>query len=237
MLRIKQLEVSRGQGPQAFRVQLPELALDAGQIVAVTGVSGCGKSTLLETLGLLLRPTQAQVFTLGQEAKDINALYASGRESDLAQWRARNLGFVLQNGGLLPYLSVWDNMVLPRRLLGLPVKADHLDAAISTLKLDRLLSLYPSALSIGERQRVAFSRAIAHSPGLVLADEPTAALDPETAHNVFQLFFSLAKELQLAVLLVSHDWDSLSEFSIPRLQAKLEPGLSIFVPEAASSCF
>ncbi len=236
MLRIKQLEVSRGQGPQAFRVQLPELALDAGQVVAVTGVSGCGKSTLLETLGLLLRPDQAQVFTLGQEAKDIQALYASGRESELAHWRARNLGFVLQNGGLLPYLSVWENMVLPRRLLGLPVQADHLDAAISALKLERLLGLYPAALSIGERQRVAFSRAIAHAPGLVLADEPTAALDPETARNVFQLFFSLAKELQLAVLLVSHDWDSLSEFGIPRLQAKLEPGLSVFVPEAATPC-
>ena len=236
MLRIKQLEVSRGQGPQAFRVQLPELALDAGQVVAVTGVSGCGKSTLLETLGLLLRPDQAQVFTLGQEAKDIQSLYASGRESELAQWRARNLGFVLQNGGLLPYLSVWENIVLPRRLLGLPVQADHLDAAISALKLERLLGLYPAALSIGERQRVAFSRAIAHAPGLVLADEPTAALDPETARHVFQLFFSLAKELHLAVLLVSHDWDSLSEFAIPRLQAKLAPGLSVFVPEAATPC-
>lgn len=236
MLHIKQLEVSRGQGPNVFRVQLPELQLDAAQVVALTGVSGCGKSTLLETLGLLLRPVQTEVFTLGQEAKDIKALYASGHESELAQWRARNLGFVLQNGGLLPYLSVWENMVLPRRLLGLPVKADHLDAAISTLKLERLLNLYPAALSIGERQRVAFSRAIAHAPGLVLADEPTAALDPETAHHVFQLFFSLAKELQLAVLLVSHDWNSLSEFSIPRLQAKLEPGLSIFVPEAATPC-
>src|SRR5690606_30449076 len=77
---------------------------------------------------------------------------------------------------------------------------------------------------------------IAHAPGLVLADEPTAALDPETAHNVFQLFFSLAKELNLAVLLVSHDWDSLSQFAIPRLQAKLEPGLSIFVGEVADPC-
>ncbi|WP_415302227.1 ABC transporter ATP-binding protein [Alcaligenes sp. SJTW-7] len=236
MLRIQQLEVSRGQGPRAFRVQLPALALEAGQIVAVTGVSGCGKSTLLETLGLLLKPKQVKAFRLGRQAMDIKALYADGRESELAQWRARNLGFVLQNGGLLPYLSVWENMVLPRRLLGMPIKADHLDAAIATLKLGRLLNLYPSALSIGERQRVAFSRAIAHAPGLVLADEPTAALDPETAHDVFQLFFSLARELDLAVLLVSHDWDSLSQFAIPRLQARLEPGLSVFLPQGDATC-
>lgn len=236
MLSVKGLEVSRGQGPAAFRVRLPQLELAAGQIVAVTGASGCGKSTLLESLGLLLRPARADSFLLGHESRDIMALYDCRQESELARWRARNLGFVLQNGGLLPYLSVWENMVLPRRLLGLPLQATHLDAAIQALKLERLLALYPSALSIGERQRVSFTRAIAHAPGLILADEPTAALDPATARDLVQLFFTLARDLRLAVLLVSHDWDMLGEFSIPRLQARVEPGLSLFLPESRPPC-
>lgn len=231
MLSVKGLEVSRGHGTHVFRVQLPQLDLAAGQILAVTGASGCGKSTLLEALGLLLQPESVDSFFLGQPSRDIKALYAAKQESELAHWRARSLSFVLQNGGLLPYLSVWENIVLPRRILGLPLHAPHLDAAIHILKLERLLSLYPAALSIGERQRVSFSRAIAHAPGLILADEPTAALDPQTAQDVFQLFFTLAHDLDLAVLLVSHDWDMLRSFAIPRLQATLEPGLSMFVPE------
>ncbi len=228
MLSVHGLKVSRGIGAQQHRVLLPRLELGAGEVLAVTGESGCGKSTLLEALGLLLKPEQVDIFQLGQPSIDIVDLQQNQNETMLAQVRAQHLGFVLQSGGLLPYLSVRDNIQLPRRILGLAADSERMDHAIATLKLGHLLNKRPQALSIGERQRVACLRAIAHEPQLLLADEPTAALDPHSARRLFDVFLEIVHALQLSALVVSHDWSLVKEFNLPVLQAHSEPGVTTF---------
>src|SRR5690606_5893612 len=101
---------------------------------------------------------------------------------------------------------------LPRRLLRLSLTSAHVEQAVQALELESLLDKHPAALSIGERQRVAFVRAIAHEPALLLADEPTSALDPENARRLFGLFIDLAQRCGTATLVVSHDLDLIQEF-------------------------
>ncbi|MET0610027.1 MAG: ABC transporter ATP-binding protein [Pseudomonas caspiana] len=226
MLQIKGLKVQRGSGTQAHRVHLPELTLARGAVLAITGESGCGKSTLLEALGLLLAPEQVAHYHLG--SADIAALLAADDQSALSEVRARSLGFILQNGGLLPFLNVRNNISLPMRLLGMGSESDHVERAIAALRLEPLLDKLPQALSIGERQRVACVRAIAHQPLLLLADEPTAALDPHNARQLFELLLGLVDELGLSALIVSHDWDLVNSFGIARLNAISQPGETRF---------
>ncbi|RMQ43451.1 ABC transporter ATP-binding protein [Pseudomonas cichorii] len=226
MLQIKGLKIQRGNGVQAHRVHLPELTLARGSVLAITGESGCGKSTLLETLGLLLAPEALEHYRLGTQ--DVAALLAADDQAALADVRASSLGFILQSGGLLPFLKVRDNISLPRRLLGLSLKSDHVERAIAALHLQPLLDKLPQELSIGERQRVACVRAIAHQPQLLLADEPTAALDPHNARQLFELLLGLVDKLGLSALVVSHDWALVDSFGLPRLSAVNLPGETRF---------
>lgn len=228
MLNVQGMTITRGSGSQQHRVLLPKLELAAGAVLAVTGESGCGKSTLLEALGLLLKPDSVEVFELGQPRIDIAALNRNNNETQLAQIRAQRLGFVLQSGGLLPYLTVRDNIELPRRILGLPAHSERMQQAIQTLKLEHLVHKLPQALSIGERQRVACLRALAHEPQLLLADEPTAALDPYSARRLFNVFLEMVNALQLSAIVVSHDWALVQEFNLPTLHAQSEPGVTTF---------
>ena len=218
LLEIEGLQAQRGEGHGAYLVELPHLCVEAGEAVAITGESGCGKSTLLESIGLLLTPARLQHYHLGP-AGAIHSLLAQRNEGRLASIRARHLGFVLQNGGLLPYLSVKDNIALPRRLTGQPTPSPQELQAIETLGLSSRLDAKPQSLSIGERQRVAFVRAIAHGPSLLLADEPTAALDPGRAYDLFQLMLDLVRSMNIAALIVSHDWQLVTRFNLRRLEA------------------
>ena len=164
-----------------------------GDVLAVVGGSGCGKSTLLEGIGLLLKPERVRAYALGENV-DVAALLGRDDEPALAALRASRIGFVLQTGGLLPYLSVRENILLPRRLLSLPADGERVRHAIEVLSLGRLLEKRPAHLSIGERQRVAVVRALSHDPDVLLADEPTSALDPDNAGKLFQLFIDLARD-------------------------------------------
>ena len=231
MLDIKNLLVRRGEGAQAHHVRLPHLQVGAGEILAITGESGSGKSTLLEAIGLLLAPMELERFRLGAaQGQDIAQLLANDDQPALATVRSQHLGFILQSGGLLPFLSVRDNISLPRRLLGMPAKSAHIDHAVDVLRLQGLLNKHPQALSIGERQRVACVRAIAHEPLLLLADEPTAALDPHSARRLFELLLSLVSSMGLSALVVSHDWALLKVFGLPRLGAVSHQGETLFEP-------
>lgn len=224
MLHIEELSIVRGQGEQAHHVFLPQLDLRQGQIIAVTGESGCGKSTLLESIGLLLRPHYVGRFELGKPSRplDVAALLNADKQPELADIRSRQLGFVLQNGGLLPYLTVRDNIKLPCQLLDIKPDQAILERVLSTLKLAPLLNKYPAHLSFGERQRAAFARAILHRPWLILADEPTAALDPYNAQQLFSLFIELVREEGMMALMVCHDWTLVKQFGLPCLNASLD---------------
>ena len=178
MLYINNLHIRRGM----FEISLPKLSLQAGEVVAIRGASGSGKSTLLEMLGLILKPDGLDCYRLGcgEEQRDITAEVLN-QASTLARLRAEYFGFMLQTGGLLPYLTVQQNIRLSCDILGKKADESWLAQIIEQLNIGHLLNHYPKQLSIGERQRVSFIRSIAHHPAVLLEDEPTAALDPHNA--------------------------------------------------------
>lgn len=218
VLSIAQLALERGHSDQVFRIDVPKLEVFPGEVVAVVGPSGCGKSTLLETIGLLLEARHAKQFLI--DDIDINAsmsLSPQKRETLWARIRQHGLGFVPQTGGLLPFLNVWDNICLPAKMSGSNSVEPVVHSLIRRLNLESLLCRMPRELSIGERQRVSFVRSLARRPTLLLADEPTAALDPSLAQELFTLIVDIATQEGIATLIVTHEWDLVERFSLPRL--------------------
>lgn len=223
VLSVADMHISRGREGQAYRVELSSLTLHAGEAVAIVGPSGCGKSTLLEALGLILKPERVAQFQLltTDLAGDL-ALRAGRRETQWARLRQHHLGYVPQTGGLLPYLTVKQNIALPASMSGRITQSSLLDRLIDRLKLTTLLNRYPRELSIGERQRVSFARAVAHQPALILADEPTAALDPNLAQELFALIVEIVREFNIAALIVTHEWSIVAESKLRKVVAAVQ---------------
>ena len=202
MLNLSAVHKSRGVGSQRYSLVIPALALRAGEQLAIVGPSGCGKSTLLDLLALVLAPDQVGRFEFDQV--DVGALWRANQQSTLAALRSRHLGYVLQTGGLLGFLDVRSNIALSRQLLGL--KDDGSVARLAEqLEISDQLGKKPTALSVGQRQRVSCARALAHAPQLVLADEPTASLDPLNAERVMQALLAQAREHRAACVIATHD--------------------------------
>ena len=175
------------------------IALAPGEVVAITGESGVGKSTLLNVIAGLDAADAGEVLISG---RDVAAL----AEPERAKLRASALGFVFQAFHVLPHLSLARNVALPCLLAGMNA-ADALARAEATLAEVGLAGRggdWPAVLSGGELQRVAIARALVHRPGLVLADEPTGNLDPETAGRILDLLLAQARDRQAAVLIVTH---------------------------------
>ena len=223
MLVIKQLEISRLTGKSSFRVCLPELKLRAGDVVVIQGDSGSGKSTLLEMIGMILKPDKVDGFKLFLDHNDLDiAKWINNNDiNQLANIRAQYLGFMLQTGGLLPFLKIYDNILLPIKLLQKNVDNARLEYLIDKLGISHLLNKYPKQLSIGERQRASFIRSIIHKPALLLADEPTSALDPYNANLLFDLIIEQAQQDNIAAIIVTHDWQRISTKGLFTLSAKL----------------
>ncbi len=177
-----------------------ELSVLPGETVAILGQSGVGKSTLLHVLGTLDRPTRGRVLFRGEDA------FAKDPD-DLARFRGRALGFVFQLHHLLPEFSALENVMMPGLLAGLPraelrdKAATLLDEAGLTARLDQRVG----KLSGGERQRVAVARALVMDPPLVLADEPTGNLDPDTGERVHELMLGLNRKRGAALVVVTHN--------------------------------
>ena len=211
-------------GEYGFLLTVPELSICRGEKVALVGFSGCGKSTLLDLMAMVLRPDRAVDFSFrpGQE-QTLNVIEAWDRKDldVLADTRMHHMGYVLQTGGLLPFLSVRDNIGLSREGLGLPVK-EAVEAVAGRLGIERHLDKFPAQLSVGERQRVAIARAMAHEPSVVIADEPTASLDPINAGEIMGLFSNLADEFQVTLVVGTHDWDRVEERGFRRVKFELE---------------
>ena len=182
------------------------LAFKSGEVSLIIGPSGSGKSTLLTILGGLQTPTDGSVRLNGHNISDL-----STKEAE--KTRLEQIGFVLQAYNLVPYLTVADqfklvNQVKPNNNLS----QDAFDKIIETLGIQKLLNKYPGELSGGQQQRVAIARALYTDPAIILADEPTAALDTERVKEVGQLFANIAHDEEKAVVIVTHD-DRLREFS------------------------
>jgi len=205
LIYLETIERRYRSGDDGFALRVPRLSIGAGERVVVLGPSGSGKSTLLDLLAFLAAPEPGGRFVLhaGGEAHDIAAAWRRGRAS-LAALRARHIGYVLQTGGLLPYLTVRENALLAPRLLGMEASAT-LAALADTLGIAKLLGRLPAQLSVGQRQRVAVARALAHRPALVLADEPTAALDAGTAAAVADTLADASEAVGAALVVVTHD--------------------------------
>ena len=190
LLDIRRLHVTRRAGAYAFRLEVPAFALPPGSCVALLGKSGSGKSTMLDLLAMALPPDGAERFAFAPHNETID-LAAAWRGSPALQdrTRAQHIGYVLQTGGLLPFLSVRRNIALPAEIAGRPAP-DRVEHLAKRLGVAHHLDRMPHALSVGERQRVAIARALVHQPPLVLADEPTSALDPALAVEVLDLLLA-----------------------------------------------
>lgn len=202
MISLHGVRKTRGQGAQRYSLQIDRLQLAAGARVALVGPSGCGKSTLLDLLALVLAPDAAEGFVFA--GYDVAGLWRQRRLDQLAALRSRQLGYVLQAGGLLGFLDVRGNISLPRQLLGLG-EDGSVERLAEALDVHDQLAKKPAALSLGQRQRVSCARALAHAPALLLADEPTAALDPVNAERVMQLLLREAQARQVTCVLATHD--------------------------------
>lgn len=185
------------------------LTVARGEVVALLGPSGAGKSTLLTAIGLINPPTAGRIVIGGQPV-----LEADHALVDLRAFRRQHLGFVFQKANLIPFLNAVENVQVAMEINDLPARAarqralellDYLGVA------DRANNL-PDALSGGQQQRVAVARALANHPSLILADEPTAALDSHRGRQVMELFRKVAHERGSAVIVVTHDHRSLDVF-------------------------
>ena len=181
-------------------VQNFSLEIPAGEIVALVGPSGCGKTTLLQMAGLLDKPDSGSVIIKGEEATALS-------ESERTELRLRYLGFVYQFHHLLPEFSALENVMLPQLIAGATKREaeNRAKVLLDGFGLMRRLNHRPAQLSGGEQQRVAIARALANHPKLLLADEPTGNVDPETASAVFAQFIEYARKSRLSVLLVTHN--------------------------------
>jgi putative ABC transport system ATP-binding protein len=181
------------------------LDLVPGELTLLMGPSGSGKTTLLSILGCILTPNGGSLTVAGNSTAGLDA-------EGLSDLRRRHVGFVFQAYNLVPTLSAAENVMLALSLRGLPgADAPGLAReALRTVNLAHRADAYPSKLSGGEKQRVAIARALAGSPSVILADEPTAALDRENGMAVMSLLSQVAKDRSRAVLVVSHDHRTLA---------------------------
>lgn len=178
------------------------LEVKKGEVVALVGQSGAGKTTLLQIAGLLDNPTNGEVKIGGNDL-------ASADDKKRTLTRQKNIGFIYQFHHLLPEFTALENVVLPQMIAG-ATRAQAEEKAkslLGQLGLSERLNHRPAKLSGGEQQRVAVARAMANSPTLILADEPTGNLDPGTAENVFSMFMKLAKDSGQSALVATHNME------------------------------
>ena len=174
------------------------VSIEDGQFAAVIGTSGSGKSTLLNMLGGLDVPTSGSVQIEGNKLEEMS-------EEQLTVFRRQRIGFIFQNYNLIPYLTAYENIVLPVRLDGKKEDKKFLKEIVHFLELDGKLSNYPSHLSGGQQQRVAIARALITKPALLLCDEPTGNLDSRTSDKVIDLLKMTSEKFHQTIVMITHN--------------------------------
>jgi len=201
MIKLSGIDKTYYRGDEAVKV-LDQLTLDipAGSFEALMGPSGSGKSTLLNLIAGLDRPSGGSIEIAGQRIDQLS-------ESQLAQWRADNVGFIFQSYNLLPVLTAVENVELPLLLTTVPARERRrrAETALRIVGLSERMHHYPRQLSGGQEQRVAIARAIVNDPKLLVCDEPTGDLDRHSADEVLRLLETLNKEMHKTIVMVTHD--------------------------------
>ena len=184
------------------------LTLHAGEIAALLGPSGAGKSTLLTSLGLIQEPDSGRII-IGNET-----VFDNGYMTDIRSFRRNHIGFVFQKANLLPFLSAVDNIQLAMEINDVSGKTakKRAEELLAKFDLSERKHFMPKELSGGQQQRVAIARALANMPELLLADEPTAALDSVMGRKVMELLKQVAHEHDTGVLVVTHDHRAIDVF-------------------------
>ncbi len=186
---------------EVLALQGLDLQVSEGELTAIIGNSGSGKSTFLNMIGGLDRPSAGTLFVDGKNLFTMS-------EKELVEYKQKTVGFVWQNNGrnMLPYLSALENIMLPMQISGTSKKRERALALLETVGLPNRKNSRMNMLSGGEQQRIAIAIALANSPKLLLADEPTGSVDRKTADYIFDLFSDLNKNGQ-TILIVTHDME------------------------------
>lgn len=212
LYKMRDVCLGRQKGDSGFELHVSSLAIGYGEFNFIVGESGCGKSTLMDGLGLLLRPSSAESFLIQpKEGSRTFDAFAVG-ESTVLRLRRKHIGFVLQSGGLIGSLSVRQNIVLSASLAQTSVASERIQEVVEQLGLENCLTRRPGDLSGGQRQRVAIARAVLHAPSIILADEPTAAVDHDRAYEICRIFRDLVKSSGCTAVMVTHNRELAEKF-------------------------
>lgn len=228
LVQVEKLSKTFGAGPTAVRALADvDLTVGAGEVVGLKGPSGSGKSTLLNLIACIQEPTGGKLSLGGDTVWE-----KRWRVPDLRRLRREKIGFIFQFHNLLPFLNAIDNVALAVTLDGVDrtTARERARALLDYLQVGARATAMPSRLSGGEAQRVAIARALVNRPQVILADEPTAALDSERARVVMDLLRRVAQEQAAAVLVVTHDdkifgrFDRLVSLRDGRIEGEMRPG-------------
>lgn len=199
IVKIEDLVKYYGSGDSLVKaVDHTNLNIERGKFTAIVGRSGSGKSTLLHLLGGLDRPDSGKVWIDGKD------MYAQKGDA-LAVFRRKKIGFIFQDFNLIPALTVWENIVLPLGLDGKKVKTEQILDILKKIGLEDKKDALPNTLSGGQKQRCAIARALASSPAIILADEPTGNLDSQTELEVMSLLKQCVKDYGQTLVMITHD--------------------------------
>lgn len=205
------------------------LDIDEGEFISLMGASGTGKSTLLNLIASIDQPDNGTITIDGTQITGLS-------RTRLAAWRAGGIGYIFQTHNLVPVLTAWENIELP--LLLLPMSAaerrTRIDIALRAVDLSDRANHYPRQMSGGQEQRVGIARAIVAHPRVVVADEPTGDLDPQTSTQILHLLQRINRELNVTMLMVTHDPEAAA---IADRQFRLDQGklVQVSVPEPAAT--
>ncbi len=204
LIELKQVCKSFTKGDETITpLDHVDLTIEVGEFVSLMGASGTGKSTLLNLVSGIDRPDSGTITVDGVEVTALT-------RSKLADWRAANLGYIFQTHNLIPVLTTYENVELPTLLLKLSrsQRRERVNLALEAVGLTDRANHYPRQLSGGQEQRVGIARAIVAHPSVVVADEPTGSLDEKTSEQIQVLLQRLNQELNMTMLMVTHDHDT-----------------------------